>query len=365
MRAFDPDDLVISVPATPHALDEFAAEDLYQDVARDAGRADAVFGFECEAQPEPVSSPNGPLLDMAPAELSTGDCAERLSRIEAEHARRRTRRRSPRLRVFTNHAHQGAVAVARVLRERGHACATLVGDARRALTIGSQRRAAASRAWMKSERARFLDYAQQGFVPATRSVMELRRSLGVAKSRAFTRPFTETDLEHQEFNGLVVAVLLAVAVVGYGGFLANLWWTPDARVTPAMADAHVTRVAPSFQPRAVETLIATAPPPAVLRASVVDVSEATRPAVVRAIAPSVERRASFTPNARTLTALWQRRDTRSLDRAFATLRGETLALRRCAMRMTDVDRAVARCDGIVIDFQRTAGRWRIARVATR
>ena len=104
--------------------------------------------------------------------------------------------------------------------------------------------------------------------------------------------------------------------------------------------------------------------------------------MVRAMATNLERGVAVTPSARALTALWQRRDTRSLDRAFSALRRETLAFRDCGMRMTDSDRAVARCEGTVtaltadgapssrsaiwtIDFQRTGGRWLIARVATR
>jgi hypothetical protein len=68
--------------------------------------------------------------------------------------------------------------------------------------------------------------------------------------------------------------------------------------------------------------------------------------------------------------------------AFSAIRRETLAFRSCGMRMTDVDRAVARCEGVLpalaadgtassrsgtwtIHFQRTGGRWLIARVATR
>ena len=113
------------------------------------------------------------------------------------------------------------------------------------------------------------------------------------------------------------------------------------------------------------------------QASVVD-----KPQVVRTTAITRERRPALTPSVRTLNTLWQRRDTRSLDRAFTMLRRETLAFRSCGMRMTDVDRAVARCEGVVttrasdgepssrsaiwtIDFQRTAGRWLIARVAVR
>jgi ketosteroid isomerase-like protein len=190
-------------------------------------------------------------------------------------------------------------------------------------------------------------------------------------SRAVARPFVEPALERQEFNGFVVAVLLAVVVVGYGGFLAVFLRTPT--------DARVTQVA-ALQPLGEAKVMTALASPGMGERSAV--RAASPPAVVRTAATDIARRAPAAPTARTLTALWQRRDTRSLDRAFATLRGETLAFRRCGMRMTDADRAVARCEGIVttrtadgapssraamwtIDFRRTGGRWLIARVSTR
>jgi hypothetical protein len=280
--------------------------------------------------------------------------------------------------AFATHALQGAVVAAKTiaalcersysLMSRAHGASSAA--ARHVSTVATRGLDSAA---VLSQRA--LPLVRKGarrvhgvaLVASSRSVATARsmstrgRRAWIAGARAFTRPFAETALEHQEFNGSVVAVLLAVTVVGYGGFLATLWWTPDARVTPAIA---------SFEPAAAEAPAVMASPVmastvAMRRADVVEAAAPARPRVVPAAAVTVAPRASFTPNTRTLTALWQRRDTRSLDRAFSTLRGETLAFRRCAMRVTDVDRAVARCDGIVIDFQRTAGRWRIARVTTR
>jgi ketosteroid isomerase-like protein len=80
--------------------------------------------------------------------------------------------------------------------------------------------------------------------------------------------------------------------------------------------------------------------------------------------------------------LWQRGDTRSLERAFDTLRRQTLAFHRCGVRITDGDNAVARCESVAtasategtpgsrattwtIAFRRTAGRWMIANVTMR
>jgi hypothetical protein len=180
-------------------------------------------------------------------------------------------------------------------------------------------------------------------------------ALLAGESPAFARSFSEDALEHQELNGSLVAGLLAVAVVGYGGFALFLRPPVDSRV------AQVT-----FPRQAEAAPVMTALPVPAGDRFLVEASAVNRTA----------------PTARTLTALWQRRDTRSLDRAFATLRRDTLAFRSCGMRMTDVDRAVARCEGIVttlaadgspssrsatwtIDFQRTSGRWQIARVSTR
>jgi hypothetical protein len=195
-----------------------------------------------------------------------------------------------------------------------------------------------------------------------------RLALRIQK-RAFARRSSEHALEHQEFNGFVVAVALAVAVLGYG--LAIILRTPT--------DVQVVRVTAPQPVEAAPVMNALAVPVAVNRSLVQAVN---RPPAVRTVSTDVERRTPFMPTARTLTALWQRRDTRSLDRAFATLRRDTLAFRRCGMRLTDGDRAVARCEGLVttlaadgaprsrfatwtIDFQRTNGRWQIARVSTR
>ena len=221
-------------------------------------------------------------------------------------------------------------------------------------------------------RSRQIAAAKSVTAHCARVSMSASRAWAVG-TRPFSRPFTQTALAHQEFNGLVVAVMLAVAVIGYGGFVAVSWRTPTAaRVTGATAPqkAGETPVTPALAV------------PMTAARSLVQASAGNTPAVVRTNARDIEPSTAFGPSVRTLTALWQRRDTRSLDRAFATLRRETLAFRSCGMRMTDADRAVARCEGVVtelaangapssrsgiwtIDFQRTGGRWQIARVATR
>jgi len=342
MRLSDSDDSA-SGSCAPGALDEFAAEDVNPSAVASASAADGVFCFECEPQPEPRLSVSGPLLDIAPAHVSR----EMSERETIKHC--------------STHAAQRALGVV-------GAC----GPAVSRLALGIARRGAASR-----EHAIFALAATRlsaRYSAAAKSVPTLGTRAWTAGSHAFARPFTETALEHQEFNGFVVAVVLAIAVVGYGGFLAAFWRTAaDSRVT--RATAPLPQQAGDAQTTTAVISAATAP------RTFVDASKANIAPVVQPIA-TVERRPSFAPSVRTLNALWQRRDTRSLDRAFEMLRRETLAFRSCGVRITDVDRAVARCEGKVatlaidgapssrsamwtIDFQRTAGRWRIARVTTR
>ena len=491
------------------ALDEFAAETADQSPEKSA-RPDGVFCFESEAEPEPELSVQGTLLEIAPAAVSHS-APEPLSRIDARSARRRPSvGRRLATRVLAEHdrmtdagsavkdgAERAATAAARrvaAARERSVDVAAAVSTrashairhsrrAARRLALRMQRRAAASRARMVSERETIAKYLHYGMVVLAQTISDVthrsrdtvinlalqsatvlgdsrrasnrvvRRQVaasraqvrvlfGVARNRlyrglialataagtvarrsgraathlsqrtspllsearraahrfallawarsvaaaesmnalgerarmsasrarpilppALARPLQEPALNRQELNGFVVAVVLAVAAVGYGGFLAvGLGTHTDGRVT---------------------RLAASAPAPANMAdRSLVQDSVVNGPTVVRTIAANVEGGPAFTPSARTLTALWQRRDTRSLDRAFSAIRRETLAFRSCGMRITDVDRAVARCEGVLpalaadgtassrsgtwtIHFQRTGGRWLIARVATR
>jgi len=138
-----------------------------------------------------------------------------------------------------------------------------------------------------------------------------------------------------------------------------------AMMTPEMTGAPAQANEP--QALAAVAVPEPVPEPVTVDGPLAEALVVTRPAVVPVVATSAAP-AAFTPTARALTALWQRRDTRSLDRAFATLRRETLAFRSCALRVTENDRAVARCQGDVswtIDFQRSRGSWSIAHVTTR
>jgi hypothetical protein len=71
-----------------------------------------------------------------------------------------------------------------------------------------------------------------------------------------------------------------------------------------------------------------------------------------------------------LRAIWDRADTRSLDRAIGEMRSATLAFRRCEMRMTSSDEATATCNesasprvAWTFDFRRNDDRWLIEGVS--
>jgi hypothetical protein len=154
--------------------------------------------------------------------------------------------------------------------------------------------------------------------------------------------------EQPEFDGVVIAILLAIVSIGYGSFLTVAWRQPVE--TRAVAPAQATLTSTTLDPVVVSVARVLAEPVAVT-------------------APIGARHAAAFLSPRSLTAMWKRRDTRSLEQAFTGLRQQTLAFHRCGMRKTGDDRAVARCEGSgstwTIDFQRQAGRWQIARVVTR
>ena len=279
------------------------------------------FGFECEPEPAAPFARTGQLFEVRPTEPVLTPRPAALSRVESQAQRRKRRRR------------------AHVARLAAYASAWRVRFAR----IGDL-------------------LTRQGSTAAAASKQAMRRTSLRVRERvrpAPPAPLTVTALEYQESNGFVVAVLLGMAVVGYGSFLVGSWRSSGVSVTRAAA---LTTGAVAPRPR-----------PVVARPAM-DAGNplAGTPRVVAA------RAVRTTPNARTLTAMWQRRDTRSLDQAFNSLRQQTLAFHRCGMRVIDADRAVARCECVAnagtqtsratawtIDFQRTAGRWAIAHVATR
>lgn len=102
------------------------------------------------------------------------------------------------------------------------------------------------------------------------------------------------------------------------------------------------------------------------------------PVSTSAVETAGPRRVAFTPSGETLTATWQRRETRSLEQALDALLRQTPAFHRCGIGVMETDRAVATCEGVAaagvtrssaatwtLEFRRTGGRWLIARVAMR
>jgi len=161
-----------------------------------------------------------------------------------------------------------------------------------------------------------------------------------------------------------------MTVVGYGSFLMGSWGgRGQAGAVTRMAGIERS-VVPAAAPPASVAVPGAAP------LAVTGALDAT-PGLIMATASVAPSRAAFTPTVKTVTAMWRRRDTRSLDQAFTALRQQTLAFHRCRMRVTETDRAVARCEGVAtngeslrpvtwtIDFRRKAGRWLIGGVTAR
>ena len=162
------------------------------------------------------------------------------------------------------------------------------------------------------------------------------------------RPPSEAALEHQESKGFIVAVLLALTVVVYGGSL-GVWREhaePDGPVTRSTERRPAAEAAASLP--GVETV--------------------------------VPRRVVFTPTAWTQTSTSQRREIRSLEQALDALPRQTPAFHRCDIGVVETDRAMATCEGVAasdagvtlshpatwtLEFRRVGGRWFIARVAMR
>jgi hypothetical protein len=192
-----------------------------------------------------------------------------------------------------------------------------------------------------------------------------------ARSRRPTMPAENSTLSHLESEGSVVAAMLAVAAVGYGSLLVMSWGEPAPRGS-ASTIAALSPVAEPADAAPVPTLaLATAAPmPTLALATVAPTGRLVARPRARAMTAS------------TLSTIWRRSDTRSLQQAFTSLRRETLAFHRCGLQITGSDRAVARCDGFAnqtavrgdaagrrvtwtIDFRRTGDRWAIQRVSSR
>jgi hypothetical protein len=320
-------------------LDEFADENRANAAVKIEQVGGNLFVFECEAEPPaPMAPPSDALFDVAPAAVPRNKPPAALSRTDAKTIRRREKAGLL----------QRLAARAATWRER----LSRGGDTVRAGAIAGA------------------NVVSRATAATTASRHALRRT--VARLREHMRPAPPAPtpisaLEYQESNGFVVAVLLGMAVVGYGSFLVGSWRQPGRPTRPAATVASAA-VLPAASPGPVATGVMAEP-------RVVIETRSPLSGTPRAVST---RPASVSPSARTLNAMWQRRDTRSLNQAFDSLRHQTLAFHRCGMRIVDADRAVARCEGVAsagaqasraamwtIDFQRAAGRWTIARVTTR
>lgn len=175
----------------------------------------------------------------------------------------------------------------------------------------------------------------------------------LTSSRA-SGPRKADPIDEREMEGSFVAAALACTVVAYGAMLAITWRDPaphlsvSARATPDGV----------FEGTSADTMATLLP----IRAN--RVSSAPLPGIVRA------QHAPSRVNAASLRSIWNRGDTRSLERALTHLRQQTLTLHRCGMQVTAADQAIAHCDGpsresYTIDFRRTSGRWSIQRVSSR
>ena len=183
----------------------------------------------------------------------------------------------------------------------------------------------------------------------------VKRTVRGARRRFARRPdgtrIPAGELRNLEFEGPYVAAALAVVVVSYGALLLLSWRDP---VPQRLAAA----------PAAVPAVGSPAPVPA----STVTTNIALAP-VAHAV-PATVRPAQARISTASLRAVWNRSDTRSLQRALNNLRSQTLALHRCGMQVTAADSAIAQCDGsshatYTIDFRRLADRWVIQRVSSR
>jgi hypothetical protein len=202
---------------------------------------------------------------------------------------------------------------------------------------------------------------------AERVSKEAARAVRTRRRAWQQQPSAETTASHLEWEGALVAAVLAVVALGYGGLLLTTRREP-AQTSPASA---ATPAAAGLSPAIADTTHAVAPTPAT---AVTTPTPLGPPTDVRLRSPVV--------TAASLNAILRRTDARSLQHSFDDVRRETLAFHRCGMQMTTSDRAVATCDGVVgaagadrdgrgrrvrwtIDFQRTGGRWFIQRVAAR
>ena len=170
--------------------------------------------------------------------------------------------------------------------------------------------------------------------------------------------------------GLGSTAALAAAVMLIGGGIALLLTpqTPGPSAPPAVAIRAVAIPLPTVAVQREPQSVALRPPaPAAAPAPAAPARRV--PEAPATIEPKPAGRSTVTP-AR-VRAIWDKTDTRSLDRAIAEMRSATLAFRRCEMRMTSSDVATATCSesasasvAWTFDFRRSDDRWLIEGVST-
>lgn len=331
----------------PESLSEFEPEGRHATELATPEAETREFMDDHDADRPPTIGIAGSLLDVVGAASPADTPQVPLSRIESRQARRRSSHLKRAVRSAGPAAHAISTAAARAwCGAIAHASAASRRMRAHTVATAHATRRVAAQGWAKA--------ASAANAPAHAWGQMWSRMRAHVKVPTTSR----TALEVFEFDGTVIAMSLAVAVLAYGGF--------QSRSRPALpvSAAPVAPVAP-LTARAAEAVETLAPPiiepaavPAVPPAVATDASVVTRPAARPAL------------NATTLNAIWRRQDSRSLQQAFTGLRSQTLAFHRCGMRVTDTDRAVATCEGAsrakwTIDFRRSAGRWQIDRVTTR
>jgi hypothetical protein len=163
----------------------------------------------------------------------------------------------------------------------------------------------------------------------------------------------------------------AVMLIGVGMSLLLRPQTLGLSAPPLAVAASLPAVATPLEPTvAVQRrpeLVAPRPPVPAAKAPAAAARRA--PEGPATIEPRPAGRSSLT--AARVRAIWDKTDTRSLDRAIAAMRSATLAFRRCEMRMTSSDVATATCSELAssrvawtFDFRRNDDRWLIEGVST-
>jgi hypothetical protein len=168
---------------------------------------------------------------------------------------------------------------------------------------------------------------------------------------------------------------VAVMLIGLGMALLlrprTLGPVPVAVAAPLRAAVPAPIEPTASEQRRLETVAPRRPAPAA-KVAATKVAATKVPATKVAAATIAPKPAEpSTLSAERVRAIWDKTDTRSLDRGIAEMRRATLAFRRCEMRMTSPDMATATCSEAAsprvawnFDFRRSDDRWHIDGVST-